>query len=133
MHIVMKENALFALDLSSNCNKFLPMVSTMPKLKTFGCLAAFGIDGDVIPNEINSFDVETRRRVRIKSDTVDPDSNEDGMNVAKNFHRSMSMIGNSWISNEDENNPMPSITNKRYSALCDSESKPLKKFDSLVI
>ncbi|XP_065222944.1 E3 ubiquitin-protein ligase MYCBP2 isoform X3 [Planococcus citri] len=122
MHLIMKENALFALDLSSTSNKFLPMVSTMPKLKTFGCLAAFGIDGDVIPNEINSFAVETRRRVRIKSDSGDPNADDDTVNITKNFHRSMSMIGNSWMSNEDENNPPPSIANKRYSALCDLES-----------
>lgn len=59
----MRENAFFALNLTGNYNQLLPIVSTLPRLKTFACLVSFGIDGDVIPNELNSFTLETRKQV----------------------------------------------------------------------
>lgn len=64
-HLVMLANALFALDLSGNYSKLMPVVETLPRLKTFGCLSSFGIDGNVIPTEVNSFTVELEKRVRI--------------------------------------------------------------------
>lgn len=118
--MIMKENAMFALDLSGNYNKLLPLVATMPKLKTFGCLPAFGMDGDVIPSEINSFTVETRRRIRIKSDT--DDMLVDDSNLPKSLPRSMSMIGDAWKLDDEGSGP-PSVSNKRYSAMCNLEGK----------
>lgn len=121
MHVIMKENAMFALELSGNYNKLLPMTTTMPKLKTFGCLAAFGIDGDVVPSEINSFAVETGRKVWIRSDADDV-NDENASNSTKSFHRSMSVTGSSWkLDDDDSSGPSSSVSNKRYSAICDLE------------
>lgn len=60
---MMRANALFALELSGNYNKLLPVVETLPRLKTFECLQSFGIDGNVIPTDLNSFTLEVEKKV----------------------------------------------------------------------
>lgn len=63
IHLILKENASFAMDLSGNYDKLTPAVSNLPNLKSFSCLASFGIEGESIPNEMSSLTFETEEQV----------------------------------------------------------------------
>lgn len=53
------------MDLSGSYSKLTPAVSNLPCLKSFSCLASFGIEGESIPNEMSSLAFETEEQVSI--------------------------------------------------------------------